>query len=276
MAREPKQFASGFEFVEGPAFDRKGNLFVVNVHGGYISKITPRKKVSVFVDTGGGPNGAKFNRYDHLFVCDYKLKAILHILPDGTFSKVVTECDEEPLRGPNDLVFSGDGGYFFTDPTDSTIENPIGAVYRVDAGGNVKRFAQGFAYPNGVAISEDERRLFLAETCTRRIHAYALRPDGMPAAARIHAELPEGGVGPDGMALDMEGNLYIAYYGAGVIVVLDEWGNLAEELPAGGKNPTNVAFGGKGRRYLYITEAETNAVYVHKRRIPGLPLFGQE
>jgi len=277
MARSPKKFATGFEFTEGPAFDRDGNLFVVSVQGGYISRITPRGKVSTFVNTGGGPNGQKFDAHGHLFVCDFKHKAILDVMPDGTYSRVVTENDRgEPLKGPNDLVFSGDGGYYFTDPTGSSMEEPVGAVYRVDPDGKVKAFAEGLAYPNGVAVSEDERRVFVAETFTRKIHSYALRKDGTAAASRIHAELPEGGLGPDGMALDVEGNLYVAYYGAGTVAVFDAWGNLKEQLKAGGKNPTNVAFGGKDRSNLYITEAETNSVYVHKLKIPGLPLYGQK
>ena len=276
MAGSPKKFASGFEFTEGPAFDAEGNLFVVNVQGGYISKITPRGKVTKFLDTGGGPNGQKFDAHGHLYVCDYKHKAILDVTPEGTWSRVVSEDDHgQPLKGPNDLVFSDDGGFYFTDPTGSSLENPTGVVYRVDPDRKLMSFAEGLAYPNGIVVSEDGRRTYIAETMTRKVHSYALRNDGSAAASRVHAELPEGGLGPDGMALDVEGNLYVAYYGAGTVAVFDEWGTLKEELKAGGKNPTNVAFGGRDRRHLYITEAETNCVYVHKLKIPGLPLHGQ-
>ena len=275
MAGAPKRFASGFEFVEGPAFDSEETLHVVNVKGGYISKVSPRGKVTQFVNTNGAPNGAKFDAHGHLYVCDCKLQAILDIAPDGLFSKVVTESDGKPLKGPNDLVFDMEGGYYFTDPEGSNMENPIGTVHRVDPGGNVSTFAQGLAYPNGIVVSEDQRRVFIAETFTRYIHSYALRPDGMAAASRVHGELPKGGLGPDGMALDVEGNLYVAYYDAGTIVVLDPWGNVKEELDAGGKRPTNVAFGGKDRTKLFITETETDSIYVHKVKVPGLPLYGQ-
>jgi len=274
MAAKPHRFATGFQFTEGPAFDREGNLFVVNVKGGYISKITPRGRVSTFVNTGGAPNGAKFHANGHLFVCDCALRAILDVAPDGTFRKAVTEWNGSQLRGPNDLVFASNGSYYFTDPEGSSLENAIGAVYHVNADGKVERVTQGMAYPNGVVISADGRRLFVAETLTLRIHEFALQPSGMPAAGRIHAELQPGGIGPDGMAFDVEGNLYVAYYGMGKVVVLDMWGTVIRELPAGGKNPTNLAFGGKERRYLYITETETNSVYVLKNDIPGTPLFG--
>lgn len=275
MAVTPKKFASGFEFAEGPAFDREGNLYVVNIQGGYIAKISPRGKVSRFCETGGGPNGAKFHADGDLYVCDAKLRAILCVSPNGMFTKVVTECDGNPLLGPNDLVFAADGGYYFSDPLGSSVQNPIGAVYRVDPKSRVTRFASGFAFPNGVALSPDEKRLYLAESRTRRIHSFALRADGMPAAARVHAELPPGGDGPDGMAFDVEGNLYVAYYGMGKIYVIDQWGRITKELPAGGPNPTNVAFGGKGRKTLYITEAKTNCVYTIKNDIPGWPLFAE-
>ena len=274
MARKPSRFACGFEFVEGPAFDREGNLFVVNLQGGYISKIGPRKKVSIFVHTGGAPNGAQFHANGHLFVCDCKLKAILDIAPDGPISRTITGWEKSLLQGPNDITFSSDGGYYFTDPEGSSLENPIGNVYRVHPDSSVLLFAQGLAYPNGIVVSQAERRLFVSETFTRYIHAFALRADGMLAAGQVLAELPPGGVGPDGMALDVEGNLYVAYYGYGRIMVLNQWGTVIREIPAGGPNPTNVAFGGKERQYLYITEAETNCVYTIKNDVPGLPLFG--
>ncbi len=274
MAKKPSRYASGFEFVEGPAFDREGNLFVVNLKGGYISRITPRKKVSVFVNTGGAPNGASFHANGHLFVCDCKLKTVLDIAPDGTIVDAITGWEKSLIQGPNDLVFTSDGGYYFTDPEGSSAENPIGAVYRVNPEGAVSQFAPGLAYPNGLAILEDERRLFIAETMTLCIHEFALRSDGTSQAGRVHAELPAGGVGPDGMALDVEGNLYVAYYGYGKVMVLDQWGNIAREIDAGGKNPTNLAFGGKGRKSLYITETETDSVYVVKNDIPGMALFG--
>jgi gluconolactonase len=274
MAKTPSRYASGFEFVEGPAFDREGNLFVVNLKGGYISRITPRKKVSEFVNTGGGPNGAKFHANGHLFVCDCKLKMVLDIAPDGTAVDAISGWEKSLIQGPNDMVFTEDGGFYFTDPEGSSAENPIGAVYRVNTDGTMSQFAPGLAYPNGVAVLNEERRLFVAETMTLTIHEFALGPDWMSRAGQVHTELPPGGVGPDGMAFDVEGNLYVAYYGYGKVMVLDQWGNISREIDAGGQNPTNVAFGGKERRFLYITETETDSVYVIKNDTPGMALFG--
>jgi gluconolactonase len=275
MAHKVKLYASGFGFPEGPAFDRDGNLFIVNLQGGYLSKITCRKRSTKWIETGGTPNGSKFHHDGRLFVCDSGLRAILDVAPDGSFTKAVTNCDGEEFRGPNDLVFSSDGGFYFTDPVGSSAENPIGSVYRVNPDGTTHRGAQNLAFPNGICLSADGRRLFVAETHLHRIHEYALNANGLCAAGRIHTELPHEGEGPDGMALDIEGNLYVAAYGMGKILIVDRWGHITDEIELPGKTPTNVAFGGRGRKKLFITETETNSVYVVKIGIAGLPLYGE-
>ena len=275
MAEKPKLYASGLDFPEGPAFDKNGTLHVVNLKGGTVSQIASRKRVSKFVHTDGAPNGAQFHANGHLFVCDAKRQAILDIAPDGSIVEAVTECDGERLRGPNDLIFSDDGGYYFTDPAGSSLENQTGAVYRVDPDGTLHRCAQNLAFPNGVCLSPDGRRLYVAETHTRHIHEFALNASGMCAAGRLHSELPEGGEGPDGMAVDEEGMLYVAWYGMGKVVVLDKWGATVDEIALPGSRPTNVAFGGKEHRFLYITETETNSVYAVKNTTPGHRLYGE-
>jgi gluconolactonase len=253
-------FAEGFKFPEGPTFDRDGNLFVVNVESGDISKISPEGKVKTFVNTGGA-----------LFVADRE-KGIIAISPQGASRVIMDRYQGKRLNGPNDLLFDSWGNLYFTDPHGSSAENPIGCIYRVSSDGKITCLAEGLAFPNGLALSPDEKYLFVADTRKNRILRYILDP---PVRSYLFSQM-NGGWGPDGMAFDLAGNLYLAQYGGGVVMVLDPRGEFVERIAVGGLFPTNVAFGGPDRRTLYVTEVETGSVYSFITDCPGLPLYGDQ
>ena len=145
-------FAEGLQFPEGPAFDRAGTLFVVEIQGGQVSKIRPDGQRSVFATTGGGPNGANFGPDGNLYVCnnggfparDKKREAgrVERIRPDGTVEVLITEIDGEALASPNDLGFDQHGNFYFTDPVFGArgLEAPPpGSVCFSDLDGNARR-----------------------------------------------------------------------------------------------------------------------------------------
>ena len=264
-------FAKGFKFPEGPAFDRDGNLFIVNVDTGIISEISPEGRVKTFVNTGGAPNGAKFHIHGDLYVADRKM-GIIAVSPAGEIRVIVDRYQGKTLNGPNDLVFDSQGNLYFTDPHGSSAENPVGCVYRVSSDGKITCLAEGLAFPNGLALSRDEKYLFVADTRKNRILRYVLDP---PIRSYLFSQL-SGGWGPDGIAFDMAENLYVAQYGGGVVMVLDPKGELVERITVGGLFPTNVAFGGPDRRTLYVTEVATGSVYCFMTDCPGLPLYGDQ
>ena len=146
----------------------------------------------------------------------------------------------------------------------------MGRVFRVGADGSISVFAVGLAFPNGICLSADENTLYVAETFTRRIHAFTLNPDGSANHRSLFAQM-EGGVGPDGMDFGADGNLYVAHYGKGAVAVIAPNGEVIAELPVPGKNPTNVDF---WEDSLYVTETETGAVYRLDIGVEGQPLFG--
>ena len=271
-AARPEVFASGFQSTEGPAFDRRGNLFVCDMALKKVFRITPGGVVSEFIDTlvegGAQPTGSKFHANGHLFVADLVRAEVLDVTPDGTMQSVARAYRGERLHGPNDLIFASNGDLYFTDPGYSNLQNPYGNVYLLRADGTLQQIAGGFALCNGIALSADERTLYVAETYTNLIHHYALDERGLPAGHARFAHL-EGGYGPDGMALDVEGNLYVAYCEKGVIAVLDPAGELLAELPAGVEWPTNLAFWGTS---LYITGEDR--VMRLDVGVEGLPVFG--
>ena len=267
--RSVSLFATGLKFPEGPAFDRDGNLFVVNVDTGDISKITPEGQVKTFVNTGGVPNGAKFHANGDLYVAD-RNRGIIAVSPKGNLQIVIDNYQGKKFNGPNDLVFDSTGDLYFTDPHGSSAENPLGCVYRLSAKGEMSLFASGLPYPNGLVLSRDGKDLFVAITRKNRILRYLLDP---PIRSTIFSQL-SGGWGPDGMALDVEGNLYVAHYGGGEVLILNPKGDLLERVLVNGLRPTNVAFGGPGRKTLYATEVDTGSVYRFNTDYPGLPLYG--
>ena len=183
-----------------------------------------------------------------------------------------TASDKGPLKGPNDLVFDAGGNLYFTDPTGSNVERPIGCVYRID--GNTHQVtcaAEGLAFPNGLAFSADGRWLYLNESSPQRVLRLRVHPDGALGKPEVFIDLPGGE--PDGMAFDTEGKLYVAHFGGSAVIVISPDGKIVRRISLPGKQVTNVEFAGMDLKTLYITECETNAVYSIPVSAPGLPLF---
>jgi gluconolactonase len=265
----PTVFARGFQSPEGPSFDRHGVLHFVDWDAQTVYRVSPVGEVSAFVNTGGVPTGSKFHRNGHLYVADGDC-GILEISPEGATRVVAAAYRDQRFRGPNDLVFAANGDLYFTDPTGSDPDHPVGDVYLLRAGGEVELFAGGFQFPNGIVLSADGRTLYLAETFPNHIWAFDLDVVGHERSRRVFARM-EGGLGPDGMAFGQDGNLYVAHFGKGVVAVISPEGQVVAELPAGGTKPTNVAF---WRTDLYVTEVEEGQVVRLNVGVEGQVLYG--
>lgn len=266
---KPIQLACGFRSPEGPSFDRRGVLHIVDWEAQVVWRMTASGHLTHFVKTGGIPTGSKFHRDGRLFVADGDL-GILAINPDGRCHVVVDRWAEGRFRGPNDLVFAQNGNLYFTDPRGSDARHPMGNVFLLRQNEQVEQFASGLQFPNGIVLSENEKTLYLAETSANRILAFELDDQGRNKSCRVFARL-QGGLGPDGMAFGQDGNLYVAHFGRGTIAVIDPQGQLITELPAGGIKPTNVAFWGPS---LYVTEVDRGQVVRLDIGVRGQVLYG--
>ncbi len=264
-------------FPEGPAWDGKDTLYVSNCYGGWIARIAPRG-ADVFLRSSTDPftfektNGMTVARDGKLYACDFEKGAILRIAPQGTSEVAASGYASERFARPNDLAFDPQGNLFFTDPKSYRAENPDGRVYRLSREtGEVRIAADHLAFPNGLAFSADGKLLFVCESALHRITRFQVQLDGTLAHPALFTDLPGGD--PDGINFDRKGFLYVAHFGGGAIYRIAPDGSIDRRIPAPGRKPSNVEFGGPDLRTLYITECETNAVYRMEVAEPGLPLF---
>ena len=238
-------------YSEGPVFDYEGNLFVS--HGReFVSKLAVDGEVSLW-GRFDHPNGHKVRPDGTHLLC--VKGAVLHLAADGrTLAEAATLCAGVPLRSPNDLTLDGKGGFYFTDPGGSWDE-PIGTIHYVDAVGETSLVAGHLSVPNGLALSPDHSTLYVAETKPNRILAFEVISAGRLGPRRVFADLPGGaGIdGPDGMAVDARGNVYVAQLGSTSILALDTAGRLVRTLPAGNYDASNLVFGGDKLDNLYVT-----------------------
>lgn len=274
------RFASAVEpliphspWCEGPAFDRDGNLYYVNWDSSSIMRRSPDGHVSEFHNTGGIPAGLAFHPDGSLYVADEgeHIHGVIRITMDGQSTVVVDSFDGAPLNGANDLVFDRNGVLYFSDPWGSSADNPIGGFYRWFPEGRLERIDSGLAFPNGLALTADGSAVILAETYRNRLLRYPIAADGAVGPREHWADvaLPSG---PDGMALDERGDLYVAHYGGGSIDVFDPGGKLVETLAIPGPDVTNCAFGGPDNKTLVITEISTATVYQVRTHAAGQPV----
>jgi len=267
--------ATGFNSPEGPAFAADGTLYFVNWLTSSINRLLPNGAVEEFVNTGGIPAGLAFHPDGSLYCADEgeQIHGVLKISPAGEIRVFVNSYEGRPLNGANDLVFDQNGVLYFSDPWGTSLAKPHGGFYRAFPDGRLEQLATGLAFPNGVAVDPDGSAVYLAETPRKHVLRFAIRADGSLDQPVAFAHL-EGGGGPDGMAFDAEGNLYVAHYGGARVDIFDRQGRQVDRIPVPGKSVTNVAFGGPNYDDLVITDVETASVYRVHWGVKGLKLFG--
>jgi gluconolactonase len=153
-----------------------------------------------------------------------------------------------------------EGGFYFTDPGGSDVKNPIGTVHYVDPQGKTHRIADGLAFPNGIVLRPDGKTLVVGESGHNRVLSFDVLSPGKLGPRKVFATLPskQGDQidnAPDGMALDEDGNLFVAHYGMHTVQVLSPEGKLLRSYPGGNLTTSNVAFAGPNMDQLYITGA---------------------
>jgi len=258
---KPAQLFTVPAYCEGVVFDKEGRGYVSWDKS--ITQFTLDGQNHVWAETGA-PNGHRILADGTHLVCDASQLAVLHLSADGKLlPPAAKECNGKPLLGPNDLTLdTPNGGFYFTDPGESSKEKPIGGVHYVDSKGVTHLVDSGYAYSNGIALTPDGMRLYVGESQQNRIMVYDVVAPGKVEGKRVFADLPNkdeaaGQIDnqPDGMCLDQAGNLYVAHYGMKQVQVLDPNGKLIARYDGGNLTTSNVAFGGPKGDQLFVTGA---------------------
>ena len=250
-----RQGASLDCFLEGPAFDRDGRLYCVDVPYGRIFRVDEAGNFEVAAEYDGWPYAVKIHKDGRIFIADYRLGILLLDPASGRVETLLDRHLPYSLKGANDLYFSRTGALYFTDYGQTDLHDPTGRVFRLEDG-IVSCLTASVPGPNGLALSPDERILYVAATRSNAIWRAVLREDGSLMKVSVFAHL-NGGVGPDGMTVDADGNLFVAHAGRGIVWGFSPHGELIHRiLSCGGYEVTNLAFGGPQNRTLFITDAD--------------------
>ncbi|NLE46525.1 MAG: SMP-30/gluconolactonase/LRE family protein [Chloroflexi bacterium] len=259
---EPGGFTEG---VEGPACDGWGNLYAVNYARQHtIGIVRPTGECSVFVELppGSTGNGIRFNSIGNMLVADYTAHNVL--LVDMETGDVSTYAHEPTMNQPNDLAIGANDLVYASDPNWA---DDTGQIWRVGVDHSVVLLETGMGTTNGVEVSPDERTLYVNESVQRTVWAYDLSPTGELSNKRLLIQFPDYGL--DGMRCDVDGNLYIARYGKGVVAKVSPMGEVLAEVPLLGRNCTNVAFGGPDGCTCYVTVADRGNIERFRTDRPG-------
>jgi len=281
MAEDTKGWelvAENLSFPEGPAWDFKGALYFSNCKGGYITKVDSTG-AKVFLRADDDPftfektNGMTFGKDGALYACDFGRGAILRIEIGGASTVYAGGFADKRFSTTNDLAFDPQGNLWFSDPKShgKEMEKGDGRLFRRRADtGEVELMRTALHFPNGLCFTADGKTLYLAESALSRVLKFAVHEDGSLSEPKVFAELPHSD--PDGMALDVEGNLYVAHFGGGCVRVYAPDGTEREVIEVPGQNVSNVEFAGDDLRTLYVTECKENKVWRRQMDVPGLKL----
>jgi gluconolactonase len=243
-------------FVEGPNFDRDGRLWTVDYRGGGIIEIVDGICRTV-ANTGGQANGSRFDKDGRLFVADAQRGLLIFDPRTKMLSVRAATVAGKPIVGANDLVFDQAGGLYMTARNTATRLEPNGMVIYLPPGekSEPRILADGLPFPNGIALSADGTRLFVGLYADKSVIVLPPADRPLPYLTSWTYLHTEGGVGPDGMTVDVDGRLWWANFGDGAISVAGPTGRFIGRIelpPEAGKGTTNVTV---HDGYLYITEA---------------------
>ncbi|MCJ7501716.1 MAG: SMP-30/gluconolactonase/LRE family protein [Acidobacteriia bacterium] len=264
-----EKVADGFQFTEGPVWNPAGFLLFSDIPANQIVKFVPGAAPTAFRTPSGNSNGLTYDRAGRLLACEHSNRRVTRQEADGSLTVLASSYDGKKLNSPNDIVVRSDGTIYFTDPPygirEEQKELPFQGVYKISPEGKLTLLAQDFDRPNGIALSPDEKTLYVEDSARLHVRAFAVAPDGSISHGRILAELKSARQGvPDGMKVDRKRNLYVT--GPGGVWVFDKRGKhlgtiLMAELPA------NCGWGDADYRTLYLT-ARTG-LYRIRLKIPG-------
>jgi gluconolactonase len=295
--------AGGLRFPEGPVAMPDGSVVLVEIAAGRVTRVHPDGTTETVAETGGGPNGLALGPDGKLYCCnnggfgwietqgllvphgtaaDYRSGSIQRIdIATGAVETLYAEAVNAPLCGPNDIVFDAHGGFWFTDhgKTRERARDVTGVFYAKADGSACREVIFPLENPNGIGLSPDGKRLYVAETYTCKLWAFdVIAPGevtgggGLPGAGGTFLYSPGGYTYFDSLGMEAGGNVCIATLGASGISVVAPDGALVEFVPTPDPFTTNICWGGPDMRTAYITLSATGRLATVRWPRPGLEL----
>jgi gluconolactonase len=261
-------------FLEGPAFDGEGNLWVTDIPWGRLFKITMQGEVTLGGDYDGQPNGMKFMPDGRALIADHHRGMMIFDPATGTVEPWITRFLLEPFLGCNDLTFAKNGDIYFTDQGQSGLHKPNGRLFRVRGdNGLLECLLDNIPSPNGLVLNKAETLIYLAVTRENAVWRVPIMFDGSVSKVGRYIQLSGGTAGPDGLAIDDEDNLVICQNGLGAVWLFSALGEpmLRINSPKG-IYVTNAAYGGKDNKTLFITESKTGTILKWDMPVAGRAL----
>jgi gluconolactonase len=293
--------ATGLGFPEGPVVLEDGTVFITEINGGRITRVAADGTTSPVGEPRGGPNGLAMGPDGALYLCDnggslylpghfmgmgpsadYAGGSVQRVDPvTGERRVLYAECNGHRLSAPNDLVFDRQGGFYFTDMGKryARSRDHGGLYYALPDGSAIRELAYPILSPNGVGLSPDESRVYVADTEGARLWCFDVESPGVVRAGTFPA--PHGGrcigglPGPtrfDSLAVTAAGNIAVTTLGTGFITVFSPDGAVIREVKMPDTHPTNICFGGPDMRTAHVTLSAKGKLARMRWEEPGLRL----
>lgn len=252
-----KEVSNQFSFTEGPAADKKGNIYFTDQPNNAIWKYDVKGNLELFMDKSGRSNGLYIDKKGNIIACADENNELWQITPDKKVTVLLTGVPGKRHNGPNDLWIDAKGGIYFTDPfyarpywdrKEKEIEGekvyylPKGAEAPVVVTDDIKK-------PNGIIGTPDGQYLYVADIGDSKTYRFTIDEDNNLRDRKLIAEM-----GSDGITLDAQGNLYLTGNG---VTVFNKSGVRIAHIPVPSGWTANVTFGGKKRSTLFITASKS-------------------
>jgi len=249
----------------------------VDLPNGRVVRIDPSGNFHLVAEYDGWPNGLKLHKDGRIFIADYKHGIMVMDPVNGRVEPYLLRAGIERFKAVNDLFFAANGDLYFTDQGLTGLHDPTGRVFRLTPDGRVDCLLNNVPSPNGLVMNLDESMLYVAVTRGNCIWRVPLMPNGGVAKVGLFVQLSGGWGGPDGVAMDADGRLVIAHVGMGSVWVVDRLGEPVYRIRScTGTHTTNVAFGGRENKTLFITESGTGTILTAELDVPGKMMFSHQ
>lgn len=265
-----EKLGDGYSFTEGPAVDRKGNVYFTDQPNDKIFRWSAETgEISLFTYQAGRSNGLYFDKKGKLLSAADMYNQLWSFDKSGNHTVLVSDYKGKLLNGPNDLWIAPTGALYLTDPLykrEYWTRNPERQqdgehVYYLSA--DRSRFFpvdESLVKPNGIVGTPDGKKLYVADIGADKTYVYTINADGSLSGKKLFVSM-----GSDGMTIDNQGNVYLTGKG---VTVFDKTGRQLTHIPIPENWTANVVFGGKDRSTLFITAM--GAVYGLKMKVKGV------